>query len=343
MKAPIAATRATAPAAPAPVNPAAPVADEADLLPADPVTAEEALPEPLPAPRRPGLIPTDIADALARVLTAATSSIRSHEAGSRAGGDIENVHQMRVATRRIRAYLKAAKPALDPDASGGIRDELKDLADALGQVRDLDVMIQRMHTEAAGLEEPDSTALEGLIGALDDERGTARSALIEVLDDPGHAALLADLDRAAFRPPVADPWADLEELASAEWGKLAKGRRKLHKTFGEHPPDDDLHDLRILGKRARYTAELLPRKKKVQRFLAALADFQEVLGDHQDACVLEDRLREMVAGTGSAAGGIAAGRVIERCRARRVQARADYPKAWAAVEKAAADAYPASK
>ena len=315
-----------------------PTADAlADLLVG--VDAEaESIPEPLPTPRRPGLIPTDIADALARVLTAATSAIRAHEAGSRDGANMENVHQMRVATRRIRAYLKAAGPALDAASAGSVRADLKELADALGAVRDLDVMIQRMHTEAAALGGADTAALEQLIGALDDDRGTARGSLVAVLDDPTHHALLGELDRVADAPPVIDPWADLQELAAGEWRKLAKGRSKLHRTFGEHPPDDDLHALRILGKRARYTAELLPRDKKTQAYLTALAGFQEVLGDHQDATVLEDSLRDMVArtDTGSGAAALAAGRVIERCRERKMKARSDYPAAWAAVAKAAA-------
>lgn len=301
---------------------------------------EEEVPDPLPAPRRPGLIPTDIAEALTRVLSAATASIRQHEAGSRKGGDIENVHQMRVSTRRIRAYLKAAGPALDHDSADQVRTDLKALADALGEVRDLDVMIDRLYKEAKALDGVDTAALEELIGSLDADRTKARTALVAVLDDPGHEGLLTELDATADEPPVADPWADLGELAAAQWLKLAKNRTKLHKEYGENPPDDDLHNLRIYGKRARYTAELLPKHKKVSAFLSALAVFQDVLGDHQDATVLEERLRDMVSHSGNARAGIAAGRVIERCRIRRVECRAAYPQAWKDVKKAAEAAFP---
>ena len=76
---------------------------------------------------------------------------------------------------------------------------------------------------------------------------------------------------------------------------LDKAHRKLHRNFGKNPPNDELHELRIYGKRARYAAELLHDKGAVSSFLEALAAFQEVLGDHQDACVLEDKLRELVA------------------------------------------------
>ena len=296
---------------------------------------------PRPARRRPGLIPIDIAHALSAVLGKSIAAIREHEAGSRAGGNIENVHQMRVATRRIRAYLKAAEPALDESAAGRLRQDLSGLARVLGTVRDLDVMIARLHAEAAALGRPDTAALEALIGTLDAERDRARTALIAQLDHPLHESLLAELDQAAARPPVSNPWADLSELGAREYSRLDKAQRRLAGKFDGNPPDDDLHALRILGKRARYAAELQPKSKPMSRFLQALADFQEILGDHQDASVLEEQLRAMVAASGEPAAAVAAGRVIEGGRRRKLAARAAYPPAWAAVAEAATAAYPA--
>lgn len=322
-------------------------AAEAALLDADVIAP------PRPAPRRPGLIPTEIADTIRPVLGKAVADIRAHEQGSRRGGDIENVHKMRVATRRIRAYLKAARPALDRVAVDRLRDDVRALAGTLGVLRDHDVMIDRLHTEAARLGEPDTAALEQLIARLDAERVVARRRLVAELDDPAYADLLTELDEAVASPPVADPWADLVALAAAEWRVLVKQQRRLQRRFGDDPPDDDLHELRIYGKRARYAAELIPGEPGVGAFLVALAEFQEVLGDHQDACVLEDQLRELLrpadpsvdgaAGPGPevdlAAAGIAAGRVIQGGRERRVQARADYPGAWKKVKSAGDEAF----
>ncbi|MDQ6656751.1 MAG: CHAD domain-containing protein [Actinomycetota bacterium] len=315
-------------------------------------------PAPRPTPRRQGLLPTDIAEALSSVLSVSTAAIRDNEPGSRHGEDIEHVHRMRVATRRIRAYLRAARPALDSGAALRLRSDLAGLAGALGRVRDLDVMMDRMHSEATALGEPDTAALERLTAVLDTDRRAARAALIAELDGPGFATMLAELDAAIADPPVTDPWADLRQLAGLEWDRLARARAKLVTASGDEPADDELHALRILGKRARYSAELLTGRPgrgpsttaAVKRFLLALADFQEVLGSHQDACVLEDQLREMVAAPGSAgrradgkpaavAAALAAGRVIEGCRRRRSAARLAYPPAWAAVAKAAAKAF----
>jgi CHAD domain-containing protein len=292
-----------------------------------------------------------VAEALSEGLAKATAAIRENEPGSRDGGDIEHVHQMRVATRRIRAYLKAAKPALDPAAADRLRADLSELAGSLGEVRDLDVMIDRMHSEAAALGEPDTAAFERLIGRLETDRRTARARLLADLDDPAFGAMLTELDEAAEAPPVADPWADLKQLAGLEWERLARARAKLVTKFGAEPPDDDLHALRIYGKRARYAAELLTgsasgggsRRPKgsapIRRYLVALSVFQEVLGNHQDACVLEDQLRLLVADSDDTEAALAAGRVIEGCRERCVQARLEYPDAWDAVRATALIAF----
>jgi CHAD domain-containing protein len=330
-------------AAPKPALPAPAVAGAEQASPPD--GPEHDGPEhpllapPRPAPRRPGLIPTDIADAIGPVLGKAIADIRAHEDGSRRGGDIEDVHKMRVATRRVRAYLKAARPALDRVATDRLRGDVRELAGTLGVIRDNDVMIHRLHSEAGRLGDPDTGALEHLITRLDTERIAGRDALISELDDPSYGALLTELDEAAHQPPVADPWADLHELAADEWWVLDKAHRKLHKNFGKNPPNDELHELRIYGKRARYAAELLHDKGAVSEFLEALAAFQEVLGNHQDACVLEDKLRQLVDESGDPRAGIAAGRVIQGCHERRLEARAAYPAAWKRAEAAGRKAF----
>jgi hypothetical protein len=113
---------------------------------------------------------------------------------------------------------------------------------------------------------------------------------------------------------------------------------------GSSPAPGDLSpkdELRIYGKRSRYAADLLHEKGDIGAFLEALAGLQEVLGDHQDACVLEDRLRELVDEVADPHAGIAAGRVIQGCRERRVAARAAYPDAWKKAEATARKAFPA--
>ena len=314
---------------------------KSDALEVDEPDEHPALAPPRPAPRRPGLIPTDIADTVGPVLGKAIADIRAHEDGSRRGGEMEDVHKMRVATRRIRAYLKAARPALDRIATDRLRQDVKELAGTLGVIRDHDVMIHRLHLEAGRLGDPDTGALEHLISRLDTERVAGRDQLVTELDDPSYTALLNELDEAAEQPPVADPWADLHDLAAQEWRALEKAHHRLHRRYGKNPPNHELHELRIYGKRARYAAELLHEKGPVAGFLDALAELQEVLGNHQDACVLEDRLRELVDESGDPHAGVAAGRVIQGCHERRIDARTAYPTAWKKVDAAAEKAFAA--
>src|SRR4029453_19574877 len=67
-----------------------------------------------------------------------------HDPGVRLGSDPEELHQMRVATRRLRAFLRAGRDLLDRSWSEPLRDELGWLGRALGPARDLDVLVQRL-------------------------------------------------------------------------------------------------------------------------------------------------------------------------------------------------------
>ena len=83
-----------------------------------------------------------------------------HDPGTRLGTDEEELHQMRVATRRLRAYLRAARPMLAPDWVANVRTELAWLGSTLGPVRDLDVLLGHLDKECATLHLPERRAVE---------------------------------------------------------------------------------------------------------------------------------------------------------------------------------------
>ncbi len=264
-----------------------------------------------------------------------------HDPGTRTGADIEDLHQMRVAVRRMRATLTSARPLLDAAWSEGLRAELGWLGRGLGPVRDLDVLLLRLRGEIAGLPERERTAGEVLVDAVEAERVTARAAMLEVLDAPRYAALLerlADAIRLPLPTPSATrPQPDLLDLPRTELRKL---RRDVQRA-GENPPDTVLHALRIRAKRVRYTSELVrpalqdtPAGRQVKQVVEAAAALQEVLGDHQDACVAEQRIRELLDGLGEVIDAhvvFVAGRLVERERARADAKRAEWQAAWADV------------
>jgi CHAD domain-containing protein len=129
----------------------------------------------------------------------------------------------------------------------------------------------------------------------------------------------------------------LRNLAQSEFGRLRKAAGKIRPSAS----DQELHRLRILGKRARYTAELAETEigEPAQQAVERAKHFQDVLGTHQDAIVAEARLRELLADLESSGAAFAAGRLVERERERRREARAALPKAWRKLDRAAAKAF----
>ncbi len=123
--------------------------------------------------------------------------------------------------------------------------------------------------------------------------------------------------------------ASLARLARKELERLRTAYRELD----PDPSDDDLHELRIRAKHARYAAELAATTsgRSFQDLADALARVQEVIGAHQDAAVAEQRVRELATDESR----LAAGRIVEHERQARREARAALPDAMRRVERRA--------
>jgi CHAD domain-containing protein len=250
----------------------------------------------------------------------------THDPGVRLGDDPEELHDLRVAVRRLRALLRAAREALAPEAEE-LRQELRWLGGELGPARDLDVLIERLRAEAdAELDPPDREAFEPILGRLAADRAAAGAQIGSALSSERYGALLDRLEQFVEAPPFAAKLS-LEKLAAAEFRRAKKAERGLSKP----PADDELHALRIRAKRARYAAELAG--KPTRRVAESARKLQDVLGAHQDAVVAEQRLRELAAEAGPATA-LAAGRLLEGERQRRDETRAGFPKAWKRLERA---------
>jgi CHAD domain-containing protein len=250
--------------------------------------------------------------------------IERHDPGTRLGRDPESLHDMRVAVRRLRALLRAGTELVATD-TGELDDRLKELGRVLGEVRDLDVLLARLDAEAAGLGGEDAKRAGSLLAILRTERSCSRSRLLAALRSDEYLALLDDTARTIDELEPSGSAVTLEELADEAFAKLRKAVRKLP---GE-PANEELHAVRKKGKRARYAAELAGRKKLVKR----AKKLQDVLGDHQDAVVAAERLRELAGGSAPEQA-LVAGRLVEREEERRNEARARWPKAWQKLRKA---------
>ncbi|MPZ15373.1 MAG: CHAD domain-containing protein [Chloroflexi bacterium] len=249
-------------------------------------------------------------------------------------GDPEGVHQMRVAARRLRSDLRTFEDLVDPGWKDALVDELKQLASSLGEVRDLDVMKQRLEIQADDLRDE----LKPLFTELDRRERTAHSRLMEVLRGPAYRDLLARLLLAAREPSLTAASATrigdlIPGLVRPMWLRASRDARDLDRDASA----ERLHDVRVRFKRVRYAAESVApamgaRSKTALSFARRAAAIQDVLGEHQDAVVAARTVLQVALDSDDASFQLAAGRLIEReCQAAS-RARSRWPKAWKNVK-----------
>ncbi|MFG2044244.1 CHAD domain-containing protein [Dactylosporangium sp. NPDC048998] len=222
-------------------------------------------------------------------------------------GDAEAVHKMRVATRRLRSTLRSFAPVLSGDLDA-LHDEIKWVTGLLGEVRDCDVMAERL----AGLVAAEPAELVvGPVAAritslLAERAAEARQTLTAGLDSERYTTLLNDIDALVTRTAEPDRIPPRRLMRRAHRAlrradaRLASATRaqaraaKRPPAPGEPTADQLLHAARKAYKRARYAVELVVplAGKRATTLAGRLTDMQDMLGAHQDALVTCDLLRD---------------------------------------------------
>jgi triphosphatase len=318
---------------------------ECGLRPADLSTYEVGLISAgLPRPQGQSFGPTDF-DANATIGAVAVAALRrqlsafvDEEPGTRLGDDPERLHDMRVASRRLRAALTLFADVL-PQHVVGLREELRWIGGVLGAVRDLDVQLQQLDGWRATLPEADRSALDALNALLEDQRAEARATMLEALDSRRYESFVSRFGRALrARPPRnSTVWSSpARDFAPALIEARFRAVRRAVDRLGPDSQAGDYHRLRIHGKRLRYAleffAELYP--KPTLALSKRLAALQDILGLHQDADVAIARLRGLVdegADRLEPATIFAMGQIAERYRRSMGDLKAKVPAATARV------------
>ena len=258
----------------------------------------------LSVPGPPDLGPTDVpsdatmGDLAYAVIRKQVRELFSHEPGTRLGEDPEELHDMRVATRRLRAALDVFASAL-PSRAAALREELRWIAAELGAVRDLDVQLADMAEMGRWSEGwaggGRGTALAHLRTLLETEREEARRRLLDALDSPRWERLAAALVALARQGPgkrlpgarVAAAIA-AAPLCEQRHRAMRSAAKRAHRSQSAH----DFHRVRISGKRFRYTLEFTSTLygQPAVRFAKTLTQLQDTLGRMQDAEVASLRL-----------------------------------------------------
>ncbi len=257
---------------------------------------------PPPPDVGPAVIPPDptIGDVAYAVMRRNLSAMLAHEPGTRLGEDPEELHDMRVATRRLRAALALFAEVL-PARAAHVRGELGWLADLLGTVRDLDVQLERVVEWMNDVSEDDRVALGGLADLLGQERSEARARLLEGLDSTRYETMVTSYVTMLRQGPSrrypasqAPAITVVPDLVDAKHRSAVKAARRARRS-GEA---EDFHNLRIRCKRLRYALEFVSEIYEGQpgTFIKTVVRLQDALGLMQDARVAAERLHSLATG-----------------------------------------------
>ena len=256
-----------------------------------------------PGPRELGIIPEDsMPEAARKVLRFHFARMQRREAGTRTGADVEDLHDMRVATRRMRAAWRVFDGAFKAAKTKKIRRHLETLADRLGAVRDLDVLIDGLEAYQVALDEDDRPGLEPLLSVWRRQRSSARTQLIGELDSARYASFLKEMDAfleagahaaAAVGTPT-EPHRVRDRAASEVWAAYEAAR--AYDLVLPWADLETLHDLRIAAKWLRYALEFFGEclGSDCPMLLARVAALQEHLGCLHDADVAAKLARDLL-------------------------------------------------
>lgn len=287
--------------------------------------ALQALDIPEPGAPVPAHLCVHLEDPLAlagrRVVGQQVLKMRANVRGTLEDLDPEYLHDLRVATRRLRSALRLFAGVLGSRRCDSLRAELKWVGGLLGAVRDLDVFVLNLQGVAQRLGESGAIA-RLLVEELRARRGPARETLVAALVSPRFHSMIRRLNALASSPPPRWPrgvqGAPVAEEAPVLIRKAQKRVLKLGRTIGPDSPAADLHWLRILFKRLRYACEFFQEafadpasgKDPLADHIQAMVRFQDCLGEHQDAVVAMARTQEL-ANAMLQHGGLAAERLLD--------------------------------
>jgi len=253
--------------------------------------------------KRPGLNADDSMVAAGRKLMRLHyAKMLVEETPVRENRDIEAVHDMRVATRRLRSTLELFEDYFRRREIKPYHKRFRDIAQALGAVRDLEVMQSHITDDLNKLEDGLHEQLRPLLNTYQQEVDSARAKLLGVLDSPHYADLVSDF--AAFLEKPDDELARDGNAATVQricyvvpglaWEAYARCR--VYAESMAAPSLDTLHQLRIDTKRFRYLLEGFEEVlgPEVSEVINAAKALQDHLGLLQDARVAIERNLDFV-------------------------------------------------
>ena len=304
------------------VKPSKPSEPTSVAAPSEPsAEAASADPSRLVVGKTPGVTADDhIAEAGRKVMRFHLARMLDYEAGTRSGADTEDLHKMRVATRRQRAAWRVFGASFRPARTKRYRTGLREVAGRLGAVRDLDVQLEAADAYRADLPTTEQRAMEPLLASWREHRDEARVLMLRELDSDGYRRFVDDY-RDFVRTegalvlatgPVAPH--HVRDTAPSRIWTAYEGVRAYEPVL-RWADVETLHELRIAGKWLRYTIEFVrealgPEATPLIERVVALQDHLGLMNDaHITAGMARTFLVEHAGGL-SAAESAAIGRYL---------------------------------
>ena len=217
--------------------------------------------------------------------------------------DIEGVHQMRVATRRMRSCLQLYRPLIPKAVSVDISNGIRRVTDALGPARDWDVFIEET-LQPLGQEFPNHQTLQALARAAREQRETAYQEAARAIQSRDYALLLLELslwiEQRGWRKALSRAQIKGLDQRARRFARQALDRyhKKVIRQGLRFEKLDAVqrHQLRIRCKRLRYAAEFFAElfgSKRSQAYILSLAATQDVLGVLNDGRMVEHLMAQI--------------------------------------------------
>ncbi|MHB8625062.1 MAG: CHAD domain-containing protein [Aggregatilineales bacterium] len=287
----------------------------------------------------PGVRPEEpMSEAGRKVLAFHFKKLTEHETGVRAGKDRDAIHDMRVASRRLRSMLQLFAPFYRKRVIKPYAKILRQIAKQLGTVRDLDVLQIKAEHYLANHPDTAPDSLNGLLDHWQKQTKDARQTLIKVLDSSAYKRFATDFAEFVATsgegiPPGSDEPAPIlvrQVAPMVIYEHLAAVR--AYEMVLDGPSLDTLHALRIEVKRLHYGLEAFAEvmSPEAQTALDATKTLQDYLGNLQDARVAGAVLQEYL---DNAAENEPTGAILQYMAARANEKQdllAGVPEAWAA-------------
>ena len=230
-------------------------------------------------------------EALRQRVPALTAQIE----GVRAAEDIEAIHQMRVATRRLRSALTLFEECLPRKRFDDWETGIKDITRVLGAARDTDVQIEVLEHFLSGVTESKlQVGIKRLLLRLTQTRAQLQIKVIKALDELQAGGIIEEMNQTLYERLVQ---ARLDQIDSPSPDLYRRAAAAINLRLEEflaydvyvHQPDrvTELHAMRIAAKRLRYTMEVFASlyEDNLKESLKAVKDAQEILGDIHDCDV----------------------------------------------------------